>query len=107
MTVTAAAGEPVTVHGGAVTASVFVTTGLVLVTHFVESVIGTKEEQKEDALRAIRTALQSSTVPLFSSASSARGRTWASEELRRRKVESSVNFEAIVRMPIAFGRVAC
>jgi hypothetical protein len=51
----------VTVHGGAVTVTVVLTGVPVLVTTVVESVMGTKDEQNDDAFSAIRTTLQSLT----------------------------------------------
>lgn len=50
---------------------VIVVIGAVVVVVTVESVMGTKEEQKDDALRATRTLLQLPTASRFTSPASA------------------------------------
>lgn len=95
VSVTAAAGGPVMVHGGAFTVMVLVTVGFVEVTVLVLSVMGTKEEQNDDALRATKTALQSSTTPRFSRTSLS-GAGAARAAPRRRRVENKVLIGAML-----------
>lgn len=86
----------VVVQSGRVIVLVTVVVGAVVVVVTVESVMGTKEEQKEDALRAIRIVLQLSTESRFTSSASASGRFRARHVAVRRRAASKLRVGAIV-----------
>lgn len=76
---------------------VVVVVGAVVVVVTVESVMGTKEEQKEDALRATRTFLQSLTASRFTSSASAWGMFRPRHDPARKTPASKLRIKAIVK----------
>lgn len=80
---------------GAVEMIVTYDVGAVLVAVVVTFVMGTKDEQKAEALRAISTALHTST--LLRASSSARGRCTAEADKRRADAPKKMRRKCMVR----------